>query len=488
MIDDEFDRQLRESLSGLDLPPAPAALRVATGDLGRIAVEAPRSRSGSRMALVAGSVLAVVLAATAVVIWRTPATHQPPSSASKPPTAAPSAVEDDIGVVSCGRLEASQCDRVAELVMGFAGSDFGPGTRLVMDYACPPGARCQATFEALVVAIPARSGADLAYGVEGTWAPESVYDRPPDVGLPEHVLRLVRAAQGLTPFAETPTSSPVTAPQVTPPADLPTTIRHEVDGIRFTIELDRNPMPAGEPTRATFEVRNTGNDDVTWSYDGCATPLAASGAMTDVRWDPGVRHENQLFLFKAMALEKQQIVDGAVNLRIVLEEQADRGSVGCADIADSQTIAPGDAIRERAVFDGFATYRLGPPPSGPVTFQVWAASYWRASDGPPTDRSDAAIEFTFESWITGGQDPSRISPAEAVDGALADPDFAAWIAARSMDANKSPILYLDPATDLWQVGVIDYFAQRTHIARVDPVTGAVVEIVDAPWDPSDSLP
>jgi hypothetical protein len=38
------------------------------------------------------------------------------------------------------------------------------------------------------------------------------------------------------------------------------------------------------------------------------------------------------------------------------------------------------------------------------------------------------------------------------------------------------------------VGVIDYFAQRTRIARVGPFTANVVEIIDAPWDPNDSLP
>jgi hypothetical protein len=38
------------------------------------------------------------------------------------------------------------------------------------------------------------------------------------------------------------------------------------------------------------------------------------------------------------------------------------------------------------------------------------------------------------------------------------------------------------------VGVIDTYAERIHLARVGPFTANVVEIIDAPWDPNDSLP
>ena len=67
------------------------------------------------------------------------------------------------------------------------------------------------------------------------------------------------------------TSAPTPTPTL-PPGPLARIAMIEANGVRVTIELERNPMPAGEPTWVTTTVTNTGRDDVIWLHGACAHP------------------------------------------------------------------------------------------------------------------------------------------------------------------------------------------------------------------------
>jgi hypothetical protein len=45
---------------------------------------------------------------------------------------------------------------------------------------------------------------------------------------------------------------------------LPTSATAEQNGVRLTIELERNPLPAGQPTWITKTITNTGRDAVVY--------------------------------------------------------------------------------------------------------------------------------------------------------------------------------------------------------------------------------
>lgn len=76
-------------------------------------------------------------------------------------------------------------------------------------------------------------------------------------------------------------------PSSTVPLRLRRSATVEQDGVRLRVELERNPMPAGEPTLIRTTVKNVGKDDLRWSHDGCAIAVGVWGEMVDVAWRPG---------------------------------------------------------------------------------------------------------------------------------------------------------------------------------------------------------
>jgi hypothetical protein len=70
------------------------------------------------------------------------------------------------------------------------------------------------------------------------------------------------------------------------PSDvLPRAATTEADGVRVTIELERNPMPAGEPTWIDKTITNTGLDPVI--YYPCGDSVSVSGLIPGLPWRPG---------------------------------------------------------------------------------------------------------------------------------------------------------------------------------------------------------
>ncbi|HTG42261.1 MAG TPA: hypothetical protein VK697_11680, partial [Methylomirabilota bacterium] len=99
---------------------------------------------------------------------------------------------------------------------------------------------------------------------------------------------VVRLAPVTPPVAQTPgptavahSPSPGLTPVPTPVATLPsgpldTTASASLNGVQVTIEFDRNPMPAGEPTWVTTTVTNTGADDLIWLHGSCTHPTTVT--------------------------------------------------------------------------------------------------------------------------------------------------------------------------------------------------------------------
>jgi hypothetical protein len=91
-----------------------------------------------------------------------------------------------------------------------------------------------------------------------------------------------------------PVATPVPTPDPTlPTGNLETTASVERDGVRVRIELDRNPMPAGEPTWVATTVTNIGDDDLIWLHGGCAISVGVNGRMNGRRWSFGGRPDRR---------------------------------------------------------------------------------------------------------------------------------------------------------------------------------------------------
>ena len=102
------------------------------------------------------------------------------------------------------------------------------------------------------------------------------------------------------PSNSTPGSAEPSTPPTAPP-DLARVAVEERDDIRVEVELQRNPLPAGEPSWVKVRVTNEGQTDVTWFHDGCATPVGVH-AVSEVAWPMGEEHQEQAGMFKTYAL------------------------------------------------------------------------------------------------------------------------------------------------------------------------------------------
>ena len=290
------------------------------------------------------------------------------------------------------------------------------------------------------------------------------------------------------PASPEPVTGPLEAveptPTPTPPADaLETVASVEEDGVRVTVELERNPLPAGQQTLATTTVTNTGPDDLIWFHGGCAISVGVYGTVADSQWRAvNPRHEGRAGEFQAILTEDLGLSDPAIPISFVPPEHLGKGPIICTDIGISERVAPGASIVQQLVFGGVAGSRFAPPPSGRVHFTATFSYYWRATTGEPEDITDQVIEFPFDAWIESSE-PARLEPAEAIDKALDEPRLLSLLDARELRNANTPTIRFDQRTDTWQVGLVDFTQPPiAHLVLVDATTAELVGWVERDWD------
>ena len=141
-------------------------------------------------------------------------------------------------------------------------------------------------------------------------------------------------------------------------------------------------------------------------------------------------------------------------------------------------LAPGEAISERAQWDGWTTASYAPPPGGPIHLVGAFSFYWREAEGPsdPPDAHLRRIEAGIDSWIVGLPEPPLFHPAEAIDIALADPVFGPLLREGEVLDGRWYLRYVTEQR-AWHVARRDDVGPPTRIAIVDAFTGELREIV-----------
>ncbi len=279
----------------------------------------------------------------------------------------------------------------------------------------------------------------------------------------------------------TPTdpAPPTAVPLAAIPPDLPTRATVEGNGVRLTIELERNPMPAGQPTWVRTTIKNTEHDAVVYYPCGEAVPVGAT--IADLPWRPGKNLPNPAMSWKKDLTGGQGLEDGRRVLFFVAGE--DGAASGCGDIGHVATIAPGATFRERVRWDGLTFRRLNPPPTASIDL-VGSFSFDRGDpdvEHPPEDRH--LLEAHLDTWIAG-QPGVLIDPAEAVDIALTEPRLTALLATHDLRNGNGGVLLFDPKTGVYQIGLIEENVPvaQAHLVLVNARTGGIVGFVERNWD------
>lgn len=285
-----------------------------------------------------------------------------------------------------------------------------------------------------------------------------------------------------TPPPPVLTPLPATAtPEPSIPADLSRTAVVEQDGVRLRIELERNPMPAGEPTWVTSTVTNTGKDPVV--YVPCGEAVNVGAASVGPSWRHGQALPNPAMAWKAYLLSNYGLEDDDRALFFFAAGQTGASS-GCGDVAHVTSLAPGATFRDRARWDGLAFRRLAPPPTARIDL-VGKFEFDRGDplvEHPPEDGH--LLEAHLETWIVGRPE-AYLDPGEVADVALRDPRLTALLAARDLHNGNESVLIFDPVSATYQVGMLESGnlpVSRAHLLTIDPVTGEIEGWVERDWD------
>ena len=282
-----------------------------------------------------------------------------------------------------------------------------------------------------------------------------------------------------TPSA-TPRPTPVaTLGQGDPPDDsLPKRASVERDGVRVTIQIGDNPLRSGQRTVIEATIKNTGRDTLHWMVDGCGVNVWPHVDLPGAQWrSSAVATTPQLRAYSTY-LQLGARLDLPNRLEFEPGWLFGRRHYGCADLGIPRSLKPGASTTDELIWSGQSRDRLGPPLTSPAVVTAKFARWWRgdAEDAPPNQKP---IIVTLDSRVTGGPAPEFLSPAEAIDAALADPAFTQWIITKPFTDDRDVVVEYDPDVNVWMIGMIhdrDNQPSLRHMALVDPLTGKVIAV------------
>lgn len=268
---------------------------------------------------------------------------------------------------------------------------------------------------------------------------------------------------------QAPTSSPTTSPT---PAASAATFEAEDDGLRLVAELDRLEVPAGDVVTVELALHN-GRPAAVPFEEPCQTntmivqvPVPVEPAGRD--WD-GIAGA-----FKTYALEHGTGSPIESSTRTPLSTVAD--TLPCH--APAGTIAAGDTYETTLRWTAELVRGL-PAGPGDVPFSIQVLH-----DQEPAGNGliqAQTIELRGTITVTGGNGEA-VSAAEALDAALGEADFGAWLSAQPRDSWVNANLFLQPGA----IGVdvlpevpywdVELFREPRNwaIVYVDATSGAVL--------------
>lgn len=222
------------------------------------------------------------------------------------------------------------------------------------------------------------------------------------------------------------------------------------DGVEVTLTLEGQPRTSGA-SWATVRIANTGAKAVRWAGGGCGDPASIFIELADA-FDPGRAWPGLLGRFKAVALG-----DGfgnPTNVGYVADSRFGQQGLACPASLTIEQLASGGVLNFRAGWDGTIGSTSLPAPTGPATVSGWFAFIGIAGEVGDDVYATKPISVAIETSVVGSPAPDGavpLSPALAIDAALADPEFAAWVGADPEASWINPDIVLQDG--VWAIGL-----------------------------------
>lgn len=255
-------------------------------------------------------------------------------------------------------------------------------------------------------------------------------------------------------------------------------------GVRLTVEVEENPLPAGATRWITTTLENVGPDPIQWWTDGCEIDVGVRAesafhwAWGDAQPSVGFRPADfAAFTFKDWTLRTASGGgDGPIALDITPESLIALGDVGCADVGIAHHLAAGGRIVERSRWEGLAAFDFGPPPGGPATMTAIFRNWWKDGE-EEMSREDVVVELGVQ--IVDGRPPDFISPGQAIDVALRAPALQRLLERYPTVREWIGSTVVKVEDGRWTVGLAGGDGHSVRVI-VDPMEATILDVIESP--------
>jgi hypothetical protein len=208
------------------------------------------------------------------------------------------------------------------------------------------------------------------------------------------------------------------------------TARATKGGLVVEFWLDRMSVPIGGRLNALARVSNDGPSTVMWETNTCSSGAAPMAVKRLGGAAPPPAVNDPVAEFRRQVLEPRDLVGGFIDTRVagstLTMACADFSALGRFAPADSEELVVAwDAVESREVWLSAGTHEVS------ATFTYWGLD----QEGPPEQSEQLVATANIE--LTG-ETPQRPSFADYVDAALADQQFAGWLAEQPVNTWINP--------------------------------------------------
>ena len=283
-----------------------------------------------------------------------------------------------------------------------------------------------------------------------------------------------------------PDSSASPRPIAVTPSEVPRAppdpVRAEVTagGVTVELELSQGVMPLGERLWATVRIRNENAEPVIWYSDGCAYP-AYVWTFVDVPPQRPGRNWNAA----AAEFKEQALLGGLLpqaepeQVGFVPEDRVDRhGDFGCTLGLLTHQLEPGGELEYRAAWDASAVRAVPVPPGIYRVTAVFghAGVVSQAQEAGREELNPFRVEAEIDLTVKRGAREIRLSPGEAVDVALANPQFAQQVGAAFAQGSfccGTSVRFVNGVYEVSVGRVTRGPTIQTAVVTIDPASGEV---------------
>ena len=247
------------------------------------------------------------------------------------------------------------------------------------------------------------------------------------------------------------------------------------DGVQVVLTVDHAPVTAGERVWARVTIDNGTSDVILYRGGGCDFPADITVVTAEkVRPDAGRAWEGMAGQFKGLLAPASDPTDQAF---FIPEDFVDRGPIGCtADLGVNELI-PGGHLELRAAWDGDVALVLAPAGPALLTASFPMLGPKRAVVDPFGNPNP--VKATLAVDVVVGAITS-VSGASAIDAALGDPRFAAWVGDSVIGQWQGVDLKVTREVYTVTLERSDGGGVKAGRVRVDRRTGAVLSFVLEP--------